>query len=149
MVPAKVMQVGLFDSLRRRLGREKSPLLRLAPLGSGWAGAAVATSAKEDPLELIRACRNRTQSVRSYRSQAVIRDAGAPPTMEGPLQYVVEAIRPDRFHIWQTSWMDKREVYDEWISLGEEHYDNVGLWGRSLVSGRQELNGGLALEAFL
>lgn len=46
-----------------------------------------------------------------------------------PEHWELESILPDRFHVWQESWIDEEAVYDEWIALGEDLYVNAGLWG--------------------
>lgn len=140
----------LYGSFRRWQSRKRSKLQveRLLSL-SADADHAVATRHKDDPLAVVQSCRDRAASVRSYRSAATIRVANETSHMEGPVQYVLEAIRPDRFHVQQSAWMDEREVYDEWITLGEDHYDNVGAWGKSLVPQRKDLNRELSLETFL
>jgi hypothetical protein len=61
----------------------------------------------------------------------------------------VESIRPDRFYVWQESWIDEEEVYDEWIALGEDLYINAGLWMKVDVPARRELNEAFAIETFL
>jgi hypothetical protein len=135
-----------FPFLHRK--REKPPLERFSSL-SADAGRSVPEEPLENTEAVVRECRNRSASLRSYRTEIVILDKSSPPVMEGPVRYTLETVRPDRFHVLQVGWMDKREVYDEWITIGEDHFDNVGVWGRGLILQRKELNPRLAIESFL
>src|SRR6266511_29998 len=133
-----------MESFRRwqsgqRSRRQVEPLLALS------ADAASPTRRREDTLEVVRSCRDRSSSVRSYRSHIILQEVGNPRSNH----WDVEFIRPDRFYVWQESWIDDEEVYDEWIALGEDLYINAGMWMKVDVPARRELNEAFAIETFL
>lgn len=134
----------LYESLRgwqshQRWKRQVKPLRILSD------GAVTTTGRKEDPLEVVRSCRDRSSSVESYRSDIILQEEGDPRSEH----WEVESIRLDRFYVWQESWIDQKEVYDEWITLGEDLYIHPGLWGKIDSPDLLRLTKTFALEAFL
>src|SRR6266540_5206295 len=107
-----------WQSLQRR--RQLKPLRALS------AGAVTPTERKEDTLEVVRSCRGRSFLVESFRSDIVLSSPSDPESSH----WEVESIRPDRFWVWQEAWIDHKQVYDEWIMLGEDLYMRP-LWHKS------------------
>jgi len=63
----------------------------------------------------------------------------------------IDFIKPDQYHVTQRAWSGRPDyVYDEWVALGAEHYDNVGLWVKSPQgSSRTELNPSFRADKYL
>jgi hypothetical protein len=58
---------------------------------------------------------------------------------------------PNNYHVTQTSWNGKAYDYDEWITVGQTHFDFVGFWIQPSTSARIEridLNTKLGLQKF-
>jgi hypothetical protein len=56
---------------------------------------------------------------------------------------------PNRYHVTQSLWNGKAYDYDEWITIGQTHFDFVGLWFKPLDSPRIDLNSKLGLQKYL
>jgi hypothetical protein len=128
-----------MESFRRWQGQRQ-----LKPLRALSAGAVTPTGSKEVALEVVRSCRDRSTYVESYRSDIILQEVDNPEVVH----WEVESIRPNRFWVWQESWLDHKEVYDEWIMLGEDLYMRP-LWHKSDSPHFRQLTKTFALEVFL
>ena len=87
-----------------------------------------------DPGQIARRCAEETEKASSYLTERLIVDR----TLEylKPKDYIsmewqAQFVKPDRFHVTQvTREPDGSEPYDEWITIGQEHYDYIGYWFR-------------------
>jgi hypothetical protein len=94
-----------------------------------------------------------TKDTKSYCSRTVIKDLSAEDL--GPRDYIVSKLRldfvsPDRFHITQELWdVELGELYDEWVTIGRENYQNAGLWYCTEDGRNDELNAALQVDSIL
>ena len=95
-----------------------------------------------------------TRSASCYRSRLVGIDLIHRVAQEGDFVWELEFVKPDRYHVFQTSWMDGiGAVYDRWITIGDDHYQDVGLWLKaprlSDYEGELRLNDFARVEKYL
>ena len=90
-----------------------------------------------------------TQETKSYCSRTVLKDLTAENL--GTRDYIVgkwrlDFVNPDRYHISQELWdVELGDIYDEWVTIGRENYQNAGLWAR--IDGlNDELNMALLVD---
>ena len=84
----------------------------------------------DDPKDIVLKCVEVTGAARSYCSRQIFRD----PTTERDydIEWRLDFVKPDRFHVSQVMWDDDLgELFDEWVVLGEEYYQNAGLWAKA------------------
>ena len=87
-----------------------------------------------DPGQTARRCAEETEKVSSYLTERLIIDR----TLEclKPKDYIsmewqAQFVKPDRFHVTQVAREpDGSEPCDEWITIGQEHYDYIWYWFR-------------------
>jgi hypothetical protein len=94
-----------------------------------------------------------TKDTKSYCARTVIKDLSAEDL--GARDYIVskwrlDFVSPDRYHITQKLWdVELGELYDEWVTIGRENYQNAGLWGRTEDGRNDELNAALQVDSIL
>lgn len=94
-----------------------------------------------------------TQEAKSYCSQTVVKDLTA--ENPGPKDHIVgkwrlDFVNPDRYHISQELWdVELGDIYDEWVTIGRETYQNAGLWRLTDDEGNDELNMTLRVDSML
>ncbi len=74
-----------------------------------------------------------------------------PDQIQNPRQlaaWIVDAVEPDAMHVTQTGWGGNQYLYDEWIIIREDEYDNTGLWMKAAMRGRRALGPGLGLRKY-
>lgn len=117
-----------------------------------------AAAAKVNDRALVKKVVQAAGQPTSYRSELLLLDQLTPELQthgQVSLHWVLDYQAPDRYHVLQRGWDTKghQYVYDEWIDLKDEHYDNAGLWMRgpqdSNTDIRRQLSQALRLEAFL
>jgi len=79
----------------------------------------------DDAKNIIRQCIEETGALDSYCAWKTFRD----PTSERDYeqQWRLDFVKPDRFHVKQALWGETK-VFDEWVTVGDQHYRNAGLW---------------------
>jgi len=77
----------------------------------------------DDPGIVALQCIEVTGAARSYCSLQIFRD----PTSERDydIEWRLDFVKPDRFHVSQVMWNGD---LDEWVIVGEEHYQNAAEW---------------------
>ena len=84
--------------------------------------ASLDSSESLDPKQQVDECIQATRSVSGYRSRLV---NALTTHLKPPTDYFIwelEFAKPDRYHVFQTGWMQGiGEVYDQWITIGNEH----------------------------
>jgi hypothetical protein len=94
-----------------------------------------------------------TQEAKSYCSQTVVKDLTA--ENPGPKDHIVgkwrlDFVNPDRYHISQELWdVELGDIYDEWVTIGRENYQNAGLWSRTEDGVNDEQNMTLRVDSML
>jgi hypothetical protein len=94
-----------------------------------------------------------TQEAKSYCSQTVVKDLTA--ENPGPKDHIVgkwrlDFVNPDRYHISQELWdVELGDIYDEWVTIGRENYQNSGLWSRTEDGVNDEQNMTLRVDSML
>src|SRR5262249_15886124 len=80
-------------------------------------------------------CAQETEKSSAYISELAIRDRTRKElssTDYVSLRWRIDFIKPDQYHVTQKAWSGRPDyVYDEWVTLAAEHYDNVGVWVKS------------------
>ena len=99
-------------------------------------------------------CAQETEKSSGYISELAIRDRTRKElssTDYVSLMWRIDFIKPDQYHVTQKAWSGRPDyVYDEWVTLGAEHHDNVGLWVKSPQgSSRTELNPSFRADKYL
>lgn len=114
--------------LRRYLGTETklASLLKLSIY-----------SAERDPelspatKEAVLTCVEVSKQARTYCSRLIVKDLSRknPTPRDYAIQLRVDFAKPDKYHVTQAAWDDELgELFDEWVSIGKEHYKNTGMW---------------------
>jgi hypothetical protein len=107
----------------------------------------------DDWRDIARESQKLTQEAKSYCSQTVVKDLTA-ENLE-PRDYIVgkwrlDFVNPDRYHISQELWdVELGDIYDEWVTIGRETYQNAGLWRLTDDGGNDELNMTLRVDSML
>jgi hypothetical protein len=99
-------------------------------------------------------CIEATEKAGTYRSRLVVRDLSEEALKARNhlvCDWQVSFARPDSYRVNQAAWDEGLgEVFDEWITIGTEHYQNVGFWLKaSLKPDRRELNRFLEIQKYL
>ncbi len=106
-----------------------------------------------DPKKIALRCAQETEKAPSYISELAIRDRTQKELASRDyvrLAWRIDFVRPDRYHVIQKGWGGGPDyVYDEWVTLGSEHYDNVGVWMKSDGTGRAKLNPRFRADKYL
>lgn len=99
--------------------------------------------------DLIKRCLESTRSTERYCSLRIFKDLNN-NSLRGVdyigLRVRADYIGPDRYHLLKAEWDGSQYAYDEWITIGAEIYQNVGLWLRvedTSVKERNQAFGGL------
>jgi len=76
-----------------------------------------------------------TDKKRSYRSELAVIDRANSELQSKDfltLHWAMDYLAPDRYHVMQMGWEQQGHeyVYDEWIDLKAEHFDNAGFWAK-------------------
>lgn len=100
--------------------------------------------------DLARRCADATERAGSYASVIVFDDVDRPElaaTSYAVMVWLAEYAEPDRYLAYQQMWDDSRGsyVFDEWIDIGTDHYDNMSVWlqstgGNPIEESRRKLN---------
>jgi len=97
-----------------------------------------------DPKKIALRCVQETAKAPAYASELIVRDRTQKELASRDyvtLVWRIDFVKPDRYHVNQKGWSGGPDyVYDEWVTLGSEHYDNAGLWMKSEGTGRVNLN---------
>jgi hypothetical protein len=105
------------------------------------------------PKETAIMCYEITKKARTYCSRWVIRDLSQESLRERDYvlaQWRLDFVRPDKYHITQAIWdVELGELWDEWVAIGKENYQNSGLWIRTEDGRHDELNRLLLVENLL
>jgi len=107
----------------------------------------------DDWRDIARESQKLTQETKSYCSQTVVKDLTA-ENLE-PRDYIVgkwrlDFVNPDRYHISQELWdVELGDIYDEWVTVGSETYQNAGLWMRTDDGENDEQNMTLRVDSML
>ena len=112
-------------------------------------GSPIMDATLPDPKEAARACAKETEGAGSYYSRGIMRDRTDEALNSADYVTVKWSIAfesPNRFQIFQAAFPDD---YDEWISLGPDTFQNVGLWFKSKDYGHDDLNQMLKVEKWL
>jgi hypothetical protein len=107
----------------------------------------------DDWRDIARESQKLTQEAKSYCSHTIVKD----PTAENlaPRDYILgkwrlDFVNPDRYHISQELWdVELGDIYDEWVTIGKENYQNTGLWMRTDDGVNDEQNMALRVDSML
>ncbi len=94
--------------------------------------AATSTGATNVLARAIEKARN----AESYCSQYVVRDFALTQLKDHDFAAYgarIDYTAPDRYHVTQQAWLDtgSKYVFDEWVSVGDDNFQNSGLWFRT------------------
>ena len=95
-------------------------------------------------------CADVTERATSYSSQLVIRDLtreDLEPRAYVHIKWEFQHESPDRYSVRQVAGSSGE--LDAWITIGQEHYRSVGLWGRFPEARDDDLNQFLLVNKFL
>lgn len=101
-----------------------------------------------DAKQTALSCSGVTGNARSYCCRLTIYDSAQ--TDVEMIRYGLDFESPDKFHI--TQWANDAvlgEVFDEWITIGADHYQNAGLWGKVPDLRNEKLNSALLSKHYL
>src|SRR5262249_15802441 len=99
-----------------------------------------------DPKRIALRCAQETEKAPPYISELTIRDRTQKELASSDyarLGFQIDFVKPDQYHVIQKAWSGRPDYdYDEWVTLGSEHYDNVVVsWMKTpKVNSRSELN---------
>ena len=86
-------------------------------------------------------CVEVTEEVATYRSRLIIRDLtqeDLKPRDYVSIKWEIDFARPDSYHVTQVAY--PYGELDEWVSIGQEHYQGIGLWAELPEARNDELN---------
>jgi hypothetical protein len=97
-----------------------------------------------------------TSNLRSAKSYLTLLTIDDPEQKElEDIHYVLavwemQFVSPNRFHVDQGMWDRGRHkyVYDQWIDIGQKHFDNVGIWISGPSPSRQTMDTLLTVDKF-
>ena len=72
--------------------------------------------------DAARECADATEAARIYRSKLVVTNISRKKPGPGDVSWEVEFGTPAKSRVLQTMWLDDSDVYDEWVTIGREHY---------------------------
>jgi tetratricopeptide (TPR) repeat protein len=86
-------------------------------------------------------CVEVTEEAATYQSRLIIRDLtqeDLKPKDYVSIKWEIDFARPDSYHVTQVAypWGE----LDEWVSIGQEHYQGIGLWAELPEARNDELN---------
>ena len=82
----------------------------------------------DDPKGIALKCVEKTEVARAYSTRRIFWNLTS-NSRDCLIQHRCDFIAPDRYHVSQVMWDSNRELYyDEWVTLGNQHYQNAGLW---------------------
>ena len=128
---------------RLRVAESQMKLAQLAELS-----IKSATKQAEEVAEARKAalaCAELTEAASTYRTALVVRE----PSNEklAARNYVVGVWQldfnaPNRYHVTQAIWEEGRSVdlWDEWITIGSDHYEKIGFWVKLEDAPREGMN---------
>jgi hypothetical protein len=106
-----------------------------------------------DPKKIALRCAQETEKASAYISELAIRDRTQKELQSRDyvsLMWRIDFVKPDRYHVIQKGWGGGADYfYDEWVTLGSEHYDNAGFWMKSDRTGRSKLNPRFRADKYL
>ena len=106
-----------------------------------------------DPKETALYCAKVTGETRNYSSRTLIcdfTDESLKPRDYLSIQWRLDFVRPDRYHVAQDMWdTECGELYDQWISIGKENYQNAGVWYQTEDGRNDEHNHSLVVDDLL
>lgn len=108
------------------------------------------------PKEAVLTCVEVTRQARAYCSRLIVKDLSRknPTPRDYAIQLRIDFAKPDKYHVTQAAWDDELgELFDEWVSIGKEHYQNAGLWiqvdDEESMNQTNALNRSLSVETLL
>ena len=107
------------DRIREEVERQLSVLRIEDDLSSlmNLVGAPVGASIEPEAVTKIAVrCAEVVGHARTYQSRMIIRELGG----EGAIEYRVEVVRPDHFHVSRA--VLPAGDYDEWVTIGDDHW---------------------------
>jgi vacuolar-type H+-ATPase subunit H len=109
--------------------------------------AAASTAPPDDWRAHARRAADHHGAASGYRSRLVAKSTG--PGEAGTVEWQFEYVRPDALHVLQVGREQGEELFDEWIVLGEERYQNAGLWFKPDEDLNKELNEFLTADKYM
>ncbi len=106
-----------------------------------------------DPKETALHCAKVTGEARRYSSRTLLSDftdESLKPNDYVGIQWRMDFVRPDRYHVTQDMWDTERgEPRDQWVSIGKENYQNAGVWYQTEDGRNDEHNHSLVVDDLL
>jgi len=106
-----------------------------------------------DWRELARKSEAVTGDAEAYCSRTIIRDymlEEPKPADDIISQWRTDFVRPDRWHVTQQMWdPELGDLWDEWVSIGGENYQNAGLWTLTEPGQNDLLNQSLSIGSMI
>ena len=95
--------------------------------------SSVAMAADLNNTEIVNNVVKNAGSIQSYRTVLSLTDFNQPAEdrKDFTIQWQAEYVKPDRFSVAQSAWDKKENLYDRWISIGEDAYYQIGSWFKS------------------
>ena len=138
--------------MKRQLRFAESELDLQALMGLSVSAAAREPEEVSEPKKIGLRCADETEKPPAYISELVLIDRTRKELASKDyigLAWRLDFAKPDRYHVNQKGWGGQDYEYDEWVTIGSEHYNNVGLWVKWVDSGRIKLNSLLRVEKYL
>lgn len=108
---------------------------------------AARTTPADDWRDRVRRAAEQYASASAYRSRLFVRGTGEE---EGStVEWQIELVRPNKLHVLQLAREHDEELADEWIVLGEDRYQNAGLWFKPDEDPNKELNQFLTADKYV
>lgn len=78
-----------------------------------------------------------TESINSYRSYMTFTDLTQENKFKGffTIEWDIEYVKPDKISVTQIAWEQKGSVGDRWITIGKQHYFQIGMWFKEPIDG--------------
>lgn len=145
---ARVSFLGVFAERRNRVE------LRLARLLELDAASLVQPGEPEVGWPALRLdCLRKMSRSRTYCSRTVVRDFTNEKLAARDfivIQWRTDFVYPDRWHVTQEAVDGELGVlWDEWITIGEYNYQNMGLWLQTANNLQEGLNRRLSLQGLM
>jgi len=103
--------------------------------------------------DVVRRSLKKTEKVKTYCACIIVRDStveGRPPGEDIATQWRLDFAHPNRWHVSQAGWdVEMGMLFDEWVTIGTENYQNAGLWSRTKDGFNTELNQRLLVDNLL
>jgi len=109
-------------------------------------------AARLDWRDIARGSVQRTSEARAYCSRTLLKDftdSTPKPKDHILIRWRLDFVKPDRWHVIQEAWEAGGTLYDQYIIVGSETYQNVGMWVQAEREGVAELNRSLLVNSML